>query len=270
MKRRVINWIAAIALIAGLSLILYPTVSNYFNRSRQRTAILNYLANVEEQSEEDYTELIEAAQAYNAEIAKHPDELMNLSEEQRKQYDKLLDVTGTGIMGYIEIDKADIFLPIYHGTSEPVLQAGVGHIEGSSLPIGGESTHALLSGHRGLPSALLFTNLDQLEVGDRFVIRVLDSACVYEIYNIETVEPTEISSLHIEPGKDLCTLITCTPYGINTHRLLLHGRRVDIPIEQERISIQSGARRASVLPLMIIFEAIAIAVTVFIQIRRRK
>lgn len=269
MKRRIINTIAILAVLTGISLLLYPTVSNYYNTTKHRRAILNYLTTVEELSEEDYSYIIEQAEEYNEKLAKYPPELMKLSDAQKEEYENVLDITGTGIMGYIEINEADIYLPIYHGTSDPVLQVGAGHIEGSSLPIGGKSVHSMLSGHRGLPSALLFTNLDRLEVGDRFLIRVLDEAYAYEIYDIQTVEPSEVNSLKIEQGKDICTLITCTPYGINTHRLLLHGKRVDIPLEEEKISIQSGARHINDLSLIIAAEIPALIITVVMLLHRR-
>lgn len=269
MKRRIINTIAVAAIITGISLLLYPTVSNYYNTSKHRRVILNYLATVEELSETDYTEILEKAREYNAKLAASPPGLMDLSPEQKAEYESVLDVTGTGIMGYIEINKADIYLPIYHGTTDPVLQVGAGHLEGSSLPIGGASTHSMMSGHRGLPSAMLFTNLDQLTKGDRFFIRVLDEVYAYEIYDIETVDPSEVNSLRIEQGKDLCTLITCTPYGINTQRLLLHGKRVEIPLEQEKISIQSGARHVNAFYVILAIEIPAIILTVVTLLHRR-
>lgn len=164
-----------------------------------------------------------------------------LSEEDKGAYDTLLDISGTGIMGYIEIPTINISLPVYHGTEDAVLQIAVGHLEWSSLPVGGEDTHCVLSGHRGLPSAKLFTNLDKLVVGDKFVMRVLDEVLTYEVDQILIVEPTDVSTLIIEAGKDLCTLVTCTPYGFNSHRLLVRGHRIENQEEAQAIRVTSDA-----------------------------
>ena len=177
-------------------------------------------------NEVEYDKLWAEAQEYNEKLAKQ-DSIFMLPEAQKKEYTKLLDISGTGIMGYIEIPSIRCSLPIYHGTEESALQIAVGHLEWSSLPVGGESTHCVLSGHRGLPSAKLFTNLDQLKEGDVFLLRVLDEVLTYEVDQILIVEPQETDSLTIEEGKDLCTLVTCTPYGINTHRLLVRGHRIE-------------------------------------------
>lgn len=164
-----------------------------------------------------------------------------LSEEDKGAYDTLLDISGTGVMGYIEIPTINISLPVYHGTEDAVLQIAVGHLEWSSLPVGGEDTHCVLSGHRGLPSAKLFTNLDKLVVGDKFVMRVLDEVLTYEVDQILIVEPTDVSTLMIEAGKDLCTLVTCTPYGINSHQLLVRGHRIENQEEAQAIRVTSDA-----------------------------
>ena len=164
-----------------------------------------------------------------------------LSEEEKEAYDALLDISGTGVMGYIEIPTVNISLPVYHGTEDAVLQIAVGHLEWSSLPVGGESTHCVLSGHRGLPSAKLFTNLDKLVAGDKFIMRVLDEVLTYEVDQILIVEPTDVSTLIIEAGKDLCTLVTCTPYGINSHRLLVRGHRIENQDEAKAIRVTSDA-----------------------------
>ena len=164
-----------------------------------------------------------------------------LSEEDKGAYDTLLDISGTGVMGYIEIPTINISLPVYHGTEDAVLQIAVGHLEWSSLPVGGEDTHCVLSGHRGLPSAKLFTNLDKLVVGDKFVMRVLDEVLTYEVDQILIVEPTDVSTLIIEAGKDLCTLVTCTPYGFNSHRLLVQGHRIENQEEAQAIRVTSDA-----------------------------
>ena len=213
-------------MIAGLSLLLYPSVSDYWNSFHQTQAIASYAEEVSGLNEVEYDKLWAEAQEYNEKLAKQ-DSIFMLPEAQKKEYTKLLDISGTGIMGYIEIPSIRCSLPIYHGTEESALQIAVGHLEWSSLPVGGESTHCVLSGHRGLPSAKLFTNLDQLKEGDVFLLRVLDEVLTYEVDQILIVEPQETDSLTIEEGKDLCTLVTCTPYGINTHRLLVRGHRIE-------------------------------------------
>ena len=213
-------------LLTGLSLLLYPTVSDYWNSFHQTRAIATYAENVAIMDQEQYDEIWAAAKAYNASLAER-DNAFLLSDEQKEEYTRLLDVSGLGIMGYIEIPEIDVSLPVYHGTEESVLQIAVGHLDWTSLPVGGESTHCVLSGHRGLPSAKLFTNLDKLQTGDIFMLRVLDEVLTYEVDQILIVEPQETGALRIEEGKDYCTLVTCTPYGINTHRLLVRGHRID-------------------------------------------
>lgn len=187
-----------------------------------------------------YDEMWQAAVDYNASLLERENGYF-LTDEQQSQYDSLLDVSGTGIMGYIEIPSIGVSLPIYHGTSDAVLQIAVGHIDWTSLPVGGAGTHCVLSGHRGLPSAKLFTNLDQVVEGDTFSIRVLDEVLTYEVDRILIVEPEDVSALEIEPGKDLCTLVTCTPYGINSHRLLVRGHRIENPEQAASIRVTSDA-----------------------------
>ncbi len=199
----------------------------------------NYAADVDKLSDADYTAYFEAADAFNAQIAADPDALY--FPDRFPSYESTLDVTGTGIMGYITIEKIGVELPIYHGTSDGVLQMAAGHLEGSSLPVGGAGTHAVISAHRGLPSAKLFTNLDELEVGDRFRITVLDRTLTYEVDNISIVLPTETDSLKVSEGKDYVTLVTCTPYGVNTHRLLVRGHRITTPDKLKHIRVTSDA-----------------------------
>lgn len=227
-------------MIAGLSLLLYPSVSDYWNSFHQTQAIASYAEEVSGLNQVEYDKLWAEAQAYNEKLAKH-DSIFLLPEAQKKEYTKLLDISGTGIMGYIEIPSIRCSLPIYHGTEESALQIAVGHLEWSSLPVGGESTHCVLSGHRGLPSAKLFTNLDQLKEGDVFLLRVLDEVLTYEVDQILIVEPQETGALTIEAGKDLCTLVTCTPYGINTHRLLVRGHRIENLEDSNSIYVTADA-----------------------------
>lgn len=243
MKKKINNLITVflvLILLAGLSLLLYPTFSDWWNSYHQTKAIASYAADVANLSNEDYEKIWKAATEYNASLSERNSDY-TLTEEQKKQYEQLLNVSGDGIMGYIEIPSINCSLPIYHGTQESVLQIAVGHIEWSSLPVGGASTHCVVSGHRGLPSAKLFTNLDELSKGDTFMLRVLDEVLTYEVDQILIVEPQETGALQIEEGKDYCTLVTCTPYGINTHRLLVRGHRIDNIEEAKTIRVTADA-----------------------------
>ena len=234
--------------LLGLSLLLYPAVSDYWNSKHQTRAIAVYSEEVSGLDEDQYQALWEAASAYNASLLER-DNAYLLTEEQKAAYEQLLNVSGLGIMGYIEIPSIDCSLPIYHGTEESVLQIAIGHLEWTSLPVGGESTHCVLSGHRGLPSAKLFTNLDKLQEGDVFLLRVLDEVLTYEVDQILIVEPSEVESLRIEEGKDYCTLVTCTPYGINTHRLLVRGHRIENMEEAKIVRITADA--VQIEPLLV-------------------
>lgn len=240
MKNKLTTILLILALFAGLSLLLYPTVSDYWNSLHASQAVADYAENVRNLEAEKYQQVLQDARNYN-QMLPYKHTTFALSEEEKGAYDALLDISGTGIMGYIEIPSIDISLPVYHGTEEGVLQIAVGHLEWSSLPVGGADTHCVLSGHRGLPSAKLFTNLDKLVVGDKFIMRVLDEVLTYEVDQILIVEPTDVSTLMIEAGKDLCTLITCTPYGINSHRLLVRGHRIENQEEAQAIRVTSDA-----------------------------
>lgn len=226
LKKHFSTIILTAVLIIGLCLLLYPTLSDYWNSFHQSRAIATYTQTVAEIDNSRYDALLSAAKAYNSNLASGEQKWL-LSPEEQDEYDSILDVSDTGIMCYIEIPKINCSLPVYHGTDDGVLQIAVGHIPGSSLPVGGVSTHSVLSGHRGLPSAKLFTDLDQLIVGDTFLISLLDEVLTYEVDQILIVEPDDLSALVIEPGRDLCTLVTCTPYGINSHRLLVRGHRIE-------------------------------------------
>lgn len=222
----IITTVTIIAILVGVGLLLYPTVSDWWNQRHMSHAIAGYTEAVEGMSAEDYARYRDAAQEYN-EYLKTCVGRFTPSEKESEWYRSLLNVTSDGIMAYIEIPKIDVNLPIYHSVDSAVLQVAVGHLEGSSLPIGGEGVHTVLSGHRGLTSAKLFTHLDELEIGDEFSISVLGETLNYTIDNIDTVLPEEMDGLAIEEGKDYCTLVTCTPYGVNTHRLLVRGVRTD-------------------------------------------
>ena len=234
--------------LLGLSLLLYPAVSDYWNSKHQTRAIAVYSEEVSGLDEDQYQALWEAAAAYNASLLER-DNAYLLTEEQKAAYEQLLNVSGLGIMGYIEIPSIDCSLPIYHGTEESVLQIAIGHLEWTSLPVGGESTHCVLSGHRGLPSAKLFTNLDKLQEGDVFLLRVLDEVLTYEVDQILIVEPQETGALRIVEGEDLCTLVTCTPYGINTHRLLVRGHRIENAPEARLVRVTADA--VQIEPLLV-------------------
>ena len=210
----------------GLSVLLYPTISDFQNEKRQSKAIVDYDKLIEYLTPEDYSAYFTEADAYNQKIRNMNFPFLNHSSIAEEYYDTL-DVNGNGMMGHITIEKIKEQLPIYHGTSDTVLDTAVGHVEGSTLPMGGESTHTVLSAHRGLPSAKLFTNLDKMEIGDVFTLRILDKTITYQIDQILIVLPNETDPLNIEQGKDYCTLVTCTPYGINTHRMLVRGVRIE-------------------------------------------
>ena len=243
MKKKNNNWTTVflvLLLLAGVSLLLYPSLSDYWNSMHKTRAIASYAETVSQLDTAQYDEMWKAAQDYNRSLAQRETEFA-LTDEQKAAYESLLDVSGLGVMGYIEIPEIDCSLPIYHGTEESVLQVAVGHLEWSSLPVGGEGTHCVLSGHRGLPSAKLFTNLDKLAVGDTFLLRVLDEVLTYEVDQILIVEPEQVDALGIVPGEDYCTLVTCTPYGINTHRLLVRGHRVENTPEAARMHVTADA-----------------------------
>lgn len=235
MKRKLSTILLILVFFAGLSLLLYPSLSDYWNSFHASQAVATYSEEVRNLNADKYDRLIREAREYNAALPGRYKAFF-LSESDRSTYNALLDVNGTGVMGYIEIPTIQISLPIYHGTEDEVLQIAVGHLDWSSLPVGGEGTHCVLSGHRGLPSAKLFTNLDKLVAGDKFVIRVLDEVMTYEVDQILIVEPNDLSALAIEKGKDLCTLVTCTPYGVNSHRLLVRGHRVENESEEIRVT----------------------------------
>lgn len=224
-KKNLPTAILILIFFLGLAVMMYPTLANYWNSKTQSRAIVDYESVLQNLKQEDYTAFFAEAALYNEQLSRLNSPFIDYNK--LSGYDDILNVGGTGIIGYINIDKIRVHLPVYHGTSEAVLNVAVGHLEGSSLPIGGAGTHAVLSAHRGLPSAKLFSDLDKLEAGDVFSLHVLDRVLYYQIDQILVVEPTEIDELQIKPGEDLCTLFTCTPYGINSHRLLVRGVRVE-------------------------------------------
>ena len=248
MRKHLSTIVLIIVFLIGLSLLLYPTVSDYWNSLHQSRAIASYAEQVANLDNDTYDQLWAEARRYNRKLLEKGYRYA-MSDQERAEYERLLNVSGNGIIGYIEIPKITCSLPIYHGTDEAVLQIAVGHIEGSSLPVGGESTHCVLSGHRGLPSAKLFTNLDKLQEGDVFMLRVLDEVLTYEVDQILIVEPQEIAALQIAEGEDYCTLVTCTPYGINTHRLLVRGHRIENAPEARLVRVTADA--VQIEPLLV-------------------
>ena len=233
--------------LVGISLLLYPAFSNYWNSKTQSRAIVDYEAVLEHLKPEDYSAMFQAAYDYNRALYETDYPLMDY-EEIPGYYDTL-KLPGSSIIGYVKIDKIGVELPIYHGTSDEVLNVGVGHLEGTSLPVGGENTHSVMSAHRGLPSAKLFTDLDRLEPGDTFQITVLDQVLTYQVDQVKVITPTEVEDLLIAEGKDYCTLFTCTPYGINTHRLLVRGIRIETIVEKPIIYVANEAFRIE--PLLV-------------------
>ena len=234
--------------LVGISLLLYPAISDYWNSKTQTRAIADYEAVLEYLEPEDYSAVFQKAYDYNA--ALNETEFPLRDYKQVSGYRDALKIEGTDIIGYLKIKKIGVELPVYHGTSDDVLSKGVGHLEGSSLPVGGDSTHSVMSAHRGLPSSKLFTDLDRLELGDTFQIIILDQILTYEVDQIKIVTPKEVSDLLIEEGKDYCTLVTCTPYGINTHRMLVRGVRIETIAEKPVIYVPNEAFRIEPLIVM--------------------
>ena len=257
MQNRKVTIILLAAFFVGLSVLLYPSISSYWNSKTQSKAIIDYEAMLASYKPEDYSATFEAADEYNAKLAQL--DYPFIDHAQAEGYWEMLDVSGTGMMGYLSVPKIGQELPVFHGTSEAVLAQAVGHFQGSSLPVGGKNTHSVLSAHRGLPTATLFTYLDRMEIGDTFTITILDRSFVYEVDQIRIVEPNDTSLLEIEEGKDYCTLLTCTPYGINTQRLLVRGHQIDAT-QERNIYIRNEAYRVDTLIVMPIVALPIIAV----------
>lgn len=271
---RIFSGIAAVLiLLAGIALVLYPTTADKINDAVNHKAIVKYQKQLLTLDDSAYEAMLKSAQEYNDRLFRSFPYIGALTAGEKKVYESLLKLDNSGMMGYIEVPKSQIYLAIYHGTEEAVLQTGVGHLEASSLPVPGESTHIVLSGHSGLPSARLFTDLDQLKIGDTFTLHILRETLTYRVDRMERVAPDELNNLRIEKGQELCTLMTCTPYGINTHRLVITGHRIETPPEapKEEASViravTSKWNRWFVFLPMIIFAGIVIAV---ISVRKRR
>ncbi|MCD7882231.1 MAG: class C sortase [Lachnospiraceae bacterium] len=282
---RLLSAFLGIGFLIGFGILIYPTISEIWNTYRDQQLISDYTEAVEELESEDYSQIWAEAREYNEQHTVNT--IVDVFDEEENEYvlshpyDDLLDPLGNGIMGYLEIPKIDVKLAIYHGASAEVLEKGVGHIEGTSLPIGGEGTHAVLSAHRGLSSAKLFTDLDQLEIGDIFYLKILDETLAYEVDQILTVEPEETEALAIEEGMDLVTLVTCTPYGVNTHRLLVRGHRTEYVEEEAEVTsspvivvrnpLEGTDQRQKLLVLAIVAFIIFISVlNIILSIRDRR
>lgn len=244
--------ILTVILLAGIGILLYPTVSDWWNSMHASRAIASYVENVENISSEECQEMLEEAYAYNAKLARRGLNFL-LTEEEMEEYNSVLNISDTGVMGYVQIPSINVNLPVYHGTNEAILQIAIGHIGGSSLPVGGESSHCVVSGHRGLPSARLFTDIDQMKESDVFMLTVLEQTITYQVDQIRIVLPEEVDELAIVPGEDYCTLVTCTPYGVNTHRMLVRGRRID-NIAGEVVVVAEAVR----IPTYVVIPAIGI------------
>lgn len=272
--KRVRDILPVLVILAGLLVLLYPTISNYLIEQNASRAVASYDQATVDLSAQEREQMLARAHAYNDALAASSGAGTPASEggepaQAVEAYEDLLNLNGDGMMGYIIIPKMNVELPIYHGVEEKVLQVGVGHLSETSLPVGGESTHAALSGHRGLPSAKLFTDLDQMEEGDQFYIKILGETLAYEVHSIETVLPTETESLAIQPGEDLVTLITCTPYGINSHRLLVHAHRIPYVPEMEDEIDSVGGFINIPLPYLLLMIALAVLAVFFIVLKVR-
>ena len=239
--------ILLVSFFIGLSVLLYPSISSYWNSKTQSEAIVDYESMLSQYKPEDYTAIFAEADAYNKQLAQLNEPLVEYN--RLPDYNSILNVGGTGMMGYITVPKISQELPVYHGTSDGVLSVAVGHLQGSSLPVGGESTHCVVSAHRGLPTAILFTHLDRMEIGDIFYFTILDRTITYEVDQIRIVEPDDASLIQIKDGKDYCTLLTCTPYGINTQRLLVRGHQIDAS-QTRNLYIANEAYRIEPLVVM--------------------
>ena len=273
MKNRVFYTVVAIVLLVGISLVLYPSVSDYWNQHHQSQLLASYSDDVGQLEEKDYKKVIENAKEYNKSLADNPVDF-TLNDYQKAVYDDLLNVSGNGIMGYVEIPSVNCTAPIYHGTDESVLQIAIGHLEWTSLPIGGKNTHCVISGHRGLPSARLFTDINKLAEGDVFILRVLDEPIAYEVDRILIVEPENTKPLEIVEGMDYCTLMTCTPYGVNTHRLLVRGHRIKYTEAQEILVVaDANLIKPQIIAIIIGFPtyiAVMILILIFSDKNKKK
>ena len=269
-RKNLLSGVMVIGLLVGIGLLVYPSIANYWNQFHQSRAIMSYSEAVDSMNAEDYEKILDSAREYNARLAERGIHFV-MNDAERAEYEKELNIDETGIMGYVSIPKFHIRAPIYHGTDESVLQIAIGHLESTSLPVGGENTHVQISGHRGLPSARLFTDLDKIREGDTWTLTILNETLTYECDQIRIVEPEDMSELQLIEGKDLCTLITCTPYGINTHRLLVRGHRV--PNAQGSADVTADGIQIEpvyIAPVLAIPGIILLLIILLISTRRAK
>ncbi|MCD7738025.1 MAG: class C sortase [Lachnospiraceae bacterium] len=274
--------LGGLVFIGGFCVLFYPAVSDLWNQYRQTRLLQQYDRTLEELEEESLEQYWQTAKEYNAGLSGNTiGDAFGEDGETDTLYESALNLTGNGIMGYLSIPKIDVYLPIYHGTGAEALQSGIGHLYGTALPVGGEGTHTVLAGHRGLPSAALLTDLDWMEEGDLFYLYILDEVLAYEVVSIEVVEPTQTDALAVEAGEDLATLVTCTPYGVNTHRLLVHGSRVEYEpetagtgmeaaVQTEALRTGSFAWMAYVLPAIGIAFVLLLILILYLLGKRRK
>ena len=268
-KDRIINIALISVMVIGVLIVAYPTISDWWNSFHQTRAIASYTEKVAAMDTVDAERMLKEAEEYNAGLVDKEGRFA-LDDDELAIYDSILDITGNGIMGYVEIPKLHISLPVYHGSQDAVLQVAIGHLEGTSFPVGGKGTHAVLTGHRGLPSARLFTDIDQLTDGDHFMVHVLNRTVTYEVDQIHIVLPEEMEDLAIDPEKDYCTLITCTPYGINSHRLLVRGRRVDNDVEIMDVAADAQQVQPGLTALGIAIPMLTVALLWILLATRRK
>ena len=268
MKKKLTNFLLVIMLLVGVCLLIYPSASNYWNELHQSKAIATYVEELENIDTTEYDNLLNSVREYNMTLLNKSNRWA-ISDEEHFYYENLLNISGNGVMGYIEIPQIKVSLPIYHGVSDVVLQVAVGHIEGTSIPLGGIGTHSVLSGHRGLPSAKLFTDLDKLVVGDIFLMRILNETITYEVDQILIVKPEEVDALEIEEDKDYCTLVTCTPYGVNSHRMLVRGHRIENLEQAKDIKIVAEAFQLDPLLIAPILASPILLILLFILIFKK-
>ncbi len=269
LKKQIPNIIFGLIFIVGLCIFLYPSVSSYINSKHQSIAVSSYQEAVAKISDDDYEKFWKEAYSYNKELAGKAMSF-NLKEDELAEYNSIMDPTGSGVIGTIEIENIGVNLPIYHGTEESVLQVGIGHLHGTSFPTGTETTHAVLSGHRGLPSAKLFTDLDQMIVGDTFLLHIMNKTFAYQVDQINIVLPDETQDLAIVDGKEYVTLVTCTPYGVNTHRLLVRAKRVDYNEETKLIVPADATRYNNLVVTPFIAAPMILLLFVIFLVRTRK
>lgn len=275
-KKNIPVIIFTIFILTGILIMFYPVITNYINSTKSSQVIKSYATNVSSQNEDYKKSMLNKAREYNSKLSGRTivDVFSNTADTEQQGYSDILNISGDGIMGYIEIPKIDVKTPIYHGTSAKVLQKGVGHLKDSSFPIGGESTHTILAGHRGLPTSRLFTDLDQIKVGDLFYIYILGETLAYQVDQIIIVEPSEVEPLRLQEGKDYVTLVTCTPYAINTHRLLVRGTRVEYKKEElKTIPVERKMSTSDIvfyISLFVVFIAIIIVIVVSRKLKKQQ